>query len=83
MAAPDDGVRVTTRRNLLLLPPLLALALGLLVLLGCDAFGLSRIDDRRAAERHELLHPFEESRGIVFGPRATVTGPVSVGMIGE
>jgi len=53
---------------------------ALLVLLGCDAFGLSGVDDRRAAERHELLHSGE---GVMHRPRVTVTGPGSVGMIGE
>jgi hypothetical protein len=56
---------------------------ALLVLLGCDAFGLSQVDDRRAAERHELLHPGESGSIVVHNPRVTVTGPGSVGMIGE
>ena len=57
-----------------------AALIALLVLLGCDAFGLSQIDDRRAADRHELLHPGES---VVYRPQMTVTGPGSVGMISE
>jgi hypothetical protein len=55
----------------------------LLVLLGCDAFGLSQIDDRRAAERHELLHPGESGSIVVHNPKPVTTGPGSMGMIGE
>jgi len=53
------------------------------VLLGCDAFGLSGIDDRRAAERHELLHPGESGSIVVHNPKPMTTGPGSIGMIGE
>jgi len=56
---------------------------ALLVLLGCDAFGLSQIDDRRAADRHELLHPGESGSITVHNPKPATTGPGSIGMIGE
>ena len=73
----------TKRRLLPLLPLVVALALGMAVLLGCDAFGLSGIDDRRAAERHELLHPGESGSIVVHNPKPMTTGPGSIGMIGE
>lgn len=53
---------------------------ALLTLIGCDAFGLSRVDDRRATERYERLHPTTSSLGVMVGPRPVVTG---TGMTGE
>jgi hypothetical protein len=55
----------------------------LLVLLGCDAFGLSGVDDRRATDRHELLHPGEIGLGVRINPKPVTTGPGSFGAIGE